>query len=179
MRLADIIEQWQIEQDWQGQLERDEAQQTATMECGYRIREQMFTLYLETDEKRDWLGIYLYAPFNALEHKQSECALLCNALDARRLIGSLYVLPNGRICYQQTIDVEDIAVSSAMISSLVQQAGDYFFSWLDEIAAVALTEATAEEVLGPLDQEEEEEEEVESEPTEEVPNESPEDARLH
>ncbi|ADC63219.1 type III secretion system chaperone family protein [Allochromatium vinosum] len=176
MRLADTIEQWQIEQDWQGELERDEAQQTATLEAGYRIKEQSFKLYLETDEENDWLAVYLYAPFNALEHKQIECALLCNSIDARRSAGSIHVLPDGRIRYRQTIDVEGMTVSGVMISNLIQDAGDCFFAWLEEIAAVALTEATAEEVLAQLDQEATEDE---SEQTEAVPEEAPEDARLH
>jgi hypothetical protein len=61
MKLAEKVQEWL---QWNDELTLDEENQTSSVSFYYSIKNQSFKVWVETDEKRDVLEIYFYAPFN-------------------------------------------------------------------------------------------------------------------
>ena len=73
------------------------------------INNQNFRLYIEGDEKRELLFLYLYAPFGVIEGKSVDASLLFNYINDRFVYcGKLTVQDDGEIRYVVIIDVENI-----------------------------------------------------------------------
>lgn len=151
MRLADSLQKALDDMMWSETLERDEAEQTAMLHVVYQVHEQHFDLYLQTDEEKDWIQVYLYTPFHALAAKHHDCALLCNRINCSFASGSIQMLSDGRIRFRHTVDVEGTEPSTAMIRNLIYAGGELFDLWFEELSAVALTKTTAQEIFARLD----------------------------
>ena len=152
MRLADKVQEWLNAVEWEDDIERDEEAQTSGMTTGYSIEGQSYKLWIETDEKREWIKLYLYAPINVQQKKRAEVALLFNHINTCRSEGSLQFLQNGKIVFRHTIDVENAQPSVEMINNMLSSASGVFESWFEEISAVALTKTTAQEIFDQLEE---------------------------
>jgi hypothetical protein len=64
MKLAEKVQEWLSHLQWNDELTLDEENQTSSVSFYYSIKNQSFKVWVETDEKRDVLEIYFYAPFN-------------------------------------------------------------------------------------------------------------------
>jgi len=162
MRLANKVQEWLDAMEWEDEITRDEEEQTSQMKTGYTIKEQGFDLFVETDEKRDWIKLYLYAPIKVTEKKREECAILFNYINVQFPVGSLHFLSNGMIRFRHVVDVENTDPSIELINNMLRSAASIFVDWLEEISAVAMTKMTAQQVIDDLEkgQEEEKAEEV-------------------
>lgn len=170
MRLANKVQEWLDEMEWEEPLERDEEAQTASYNTRYGIKDQGFDLYIETIEKRDWIQIFLYAPFKARAEQHHQVALLCNRINGSIASGAIHVLDNGRIRFRHTVDMEGAEPSTIMITRMLGAAGDVFDHWFDELSAVALTKTTAQEIFDELDKPKPEESVDSAEATDADPN---------
>jgi hypothetical protein len=151
MRLADKVQEWLDAMEWEDEITRDEEEQTSQMTTGYSIKEQGFDLYVETDEKRDWIKLYLYAPIKVTEKKREECVILFNYINVHFSVGSLHFLPNGRIRFRHVVDVENTDPSIELINNMLRSAASIFEDWLEEVSAVAMTKMTAQQVIDDLE----------------------------
>ena len=155
MRLADKLQQCLDEMGWDDVIKRNVEKQTSQMSTSWGINEQGFRLYLETDEKKDWIQLYLYTPFSALQNKRAECAILFDFINSASSVGSIHVLRNGDIRFVHTIDFEGAEPSTTMLKNMIYSGSSLFAAWFEEIIAVALTKKTAQEVFDELDKLEE------------------------
>ena len=152
MRLADKVQEWLDEQAWKDEQERDpETHQSRVSTC-FTINNQRYDLWLETDEQKDWIKLYLYAPFKALPKKLTDCAVLFNRINATHGIGAIHMMPDGRIRFRHIVDVENTEPSIQMISNMLNSGAAVFQNWFEEITAVALSKTTAQEIFDELDQ---------------------------
>jgi hypothetical protein len=55
MRLAQIVQDWIHNMEWDDQIKENEEDQTSSVNFGYGINDQSFKIWVETDEKRDWV----------------------------------------------------------------------------------------------------------------------------
>ena len=159
MRLANKVQEWLDEMEWEDEITRDEENQTSQMQTYYGIHDQRFTLYVETDEKRDFIKIFLYAPIKVGEKKREDCAVLFNHINCLLTSGSLSFLPNGSIRFSHIVDVENTDPSIELINNMLRSASSVFENWFEEISAVALTKMTARQIIEDLEKEQEEEKE--------------------
>jgi len=151
MRLADKVQDWINKLDWNETVELDEENQTSELNVSLNINDQSFNLWVETDEERDWIKLYLYAPFNSLSNKYEDCIQLFNRINSKRRFGVIFLLEDGRIACRHIIDVENTEPSIEMIANMLGQATGLFENWFDEISSVALTKKTAQEIFDELD----------------------------
>jgi len=158
MRLADNVQEWLDEIEWKDTVNRDEETQTSQLSTSFTINEQAFDLFIETDEKKDFLKIFLYAPFKAIANKYDDCIQLFNRINSLRRFGAVCLLDDGRIQFRHTIDIENTELSPIMITNILNEGRSQFEEWFEEISAVALTKKTAQQIFDEMDAPSEEEE---------------------
>lgn len=158
MRLADNVQEWLDEIEWNNTINRDEETQTSQLCSSFTINEQAFDLFIETDEKKDFLKFFLYAPFKSIANKYDDCIQLFNRINSLRRFGAVCLLDDGRIQYRHTIDIESTELSPIMITNILNEGRSQFEEWFEEISAVALTKKTAQQIFDEMDALSEEEE---------------------
>ena len=72
MRLAEKVQEWIYSLEWEDKIEVDEDNQTSQVNFKYRINEQSFNVWVETDEQTDVVKAYIYAPFKVIPKKSQE-----------------------------------------------------------------------------------------------------------
>ena len=152
MRLAEKLQDWLDDIEWKDEISLDEENQTSSLNFTFSIKDQSFKVWIETDEARDFLKIYFYAPFNALSKKLTECAVLFNHINYKSYWGALSVVDEkGTIRWRYVIDFEGTYPSLATINNAFNVGVDLFENWFDEITEVALTKTTAQEIIEQLE----------------------------
>ena len=153
MRIAKLIEEYIADQKWNNDtVHRNEEDGTCQLKTSMSISNQDFRLYIEGDEKRELLYLYLYAPFCVIEGKSVDTALFFNFLnDQFTYRGRLTVQDDGSIRYVEIIDIENIEPPIAMIENMLSSGVGIFRSNIEGIAAVALTQKTYEAIRADYD----------------------------
>jgi hypothetical protein len=151
MRLADKVQEWLDQNEWTDVIDRNEENQKSQLNTTYGINNQSFDLYIETEEQKDWLLLYLYAPFNALPDKYKDCMTLFNRINANNFSGAFCLTTSGKIQFRQSIDIENSDPSPKTIENMLNFGSSLIDHWFDEIASVALTKKTVQEVFAELD----------------------------
>ncbi|MEI8186827.1 MAG: hypothetical protein WCG19_09025 [Chlorobiaceae bacterium] len=152
MRLARLIEEFIAEKEWDDEIEKDVENGMCQLSTSLSINNQSFRLYIEGDENRNFLFLYLYAPFSIIEGKYVDACMLFN------FINNIYVYPgrltagdDGSIRYIDIIDVENFEPSIEIIQNMLGNGVSLFNNNTEEIAAVALTQKTYEAIRGELE----------------------------
>jgi hypothetical protein len=148
MRLADAVQEWLNYREWDDKINLDDENQTSRVNFSYNINDQSFNVFVETDEERDFLKFYFYAPFNAASKKNVDCAILFNHINLCSLSGAITLdYDKGRIRWHHIIDFEDTDPSVTTINNGFNAGSNSFSRWFDEISEVALTKTTAQEII--------------------------------
>ena len=148
MRLADLIDEYIASQSWGNEVtERYETDNTSSYGTILSVANQSFRLFIDSDEDRDFLMLYLYAPFSVLDGKSVDAALLFNFMNDNFVYrGRITVKDDGRICYKDIVDVEDVEPPIALIDNMLISGIDFYSRHIEAIAAVALTQKTYESI---------------------------------
>ena len=148
MKLAEKVQECLSHLQWNDEITLDEENQTSSVSFYYSIKNQSFKVWVETDEKRDVLEIYFYAPFNGLSNKLTDCAILFNHINACNKWGAIACTDTkGTIRWRHSIDFEGTDPSIAMIDNAFHVGANLFEHWFEEITSVALTQTTAKEII--------------------------------
>lgn len=153
MRLADKLQDWLNYREWDDKLHLDEENQTSRINFTYEINEQSFEVYIESEEERDYLMFYIYAPFNVLSKKTTDCTILFNRINLMSHSGTITVSDKGRIRWHHIIDVEETDPAPIAIDNAFRAGVSVLTKWFDEISEIALTKTTAQELFDRLDAE--------------------------
>lgn len=146
MRIADLIDAYIIDKKWDNDVvERDEENGSSQLKTSIGINNQSFRLYVEGDEKKELLYLYLYAPFSVMEGKSVDASLFFNFINDHFCYrGRITVQDDGDIRYIEIIDLENVTGSIAMIENMLNSGTGLFSNNIEGIAAVALTQKTYE-----------------------------------
>ena len=148
MKLAAKVQECIAINEWNDKILCDDENKTSSVSFIYIINKQSFKVWLETDENKDMISVYVYAPFNALPNKRHDCSMLFNHINNNTVWGSIACDDeNGSIRWRHSVDFEDTDPSIAAIENAFRVGGNIFNKWYDEITAVALTKTTAQEVI--------------------------------
>ena len=147
MTLATKVQEWITHNEWSDKIAFDEENQTSSVSFIYIINEQPFKVWVETDENKDILSVFIYAPFTALPNKLNDCSILFNHINNNTVWGSLACDENGSIRWRHSVDFEDMDPSVAAIENAFRVGGSIFKTWYDKITSVALTKVTAQELI--------------------------------
>ena len=90
MKLATKVQEWLTQNEWSDKIAFDEENQTSSVSFIYIINEQPFKVWVETDENKDMVSVYIYAPFNALPNKLNDCSILFNHINNNTVWGGIF-----------------------------------------------------------------------------------------
>jgi len=170
-RLGAIVQQALDQMEWQDELSLDEEKGTSQVQTKIQIDAQPCELYIDTHEATDSIAVFFYLPFRVKADAQAEACQLINAVNTRTRHGHLEMLrDSGRLRLVVSADVEGAAPTGAFVVQMIQLGVNTLGTWMGELAAVALSNRTAEELLAEADREQEgnQERDQEREPEEAI-----------
>lgn len=152
MKLHDIVQQYLDLVEWRDSIRIADDGEASSMGTQLVLHDQTCRLYVDTDERRTMILVYLYAPFRVREAKRTEAVELINALHRRFPIGRLEMDPaDGELRYRHSVDVEHVQPTAEFVGDMVSGAAAIFDRYLPALAEVAFTERSAREILDTLD----------------------------
>lgn len=166
MKLADKVQEWINANEWDDKIDRNEESCTSSLCYRTDINGQPFTVFVDTDENKDYLKIFVYAPFNCIANKRIDCVTLFNRINMSITTGKILLLNDNRIVIRIASDFENAEPSLEVIQNMVNAGLSAFQNWFDEISSVALTKTTAQEIFDELDSSEEQSEQENNVPDE-------------
>ncbi|MFI3223316.1 MAG: hypothetical protein QX191_09805, partial [Methylococcaceae bacterium] len=89
MKLAAKVKEWIAINEWNDKILCDDENKTSSVSFIYIINKQPFKVWVETDENKDMISVYVYAPFNALPNKRHDCSMLFNHINNNTVWGSI------------------------------------------------------------------------------------------
>lgn len=155
MKIAEIIEAFVVDNEWDDEVEKNEATGESTLATHIGICNQAFDLYVEGDEETEWLSLFLYPPFKVIEGKFVDACMFFNYLNDNYMYrGRITITDNGRIRYKEIIDTEHLTPSVAMIHNMLFSGLKLFENNMEAIGAIALTKKTYESIREEYDKKE-------------------------
>ena len=146
MSFKEILEDWVKFKEWEDEVQVDE-DGDSTLAFAVDIDGQSFKVFFEGDEKRNWLKLFVYAPFNTRADKFQEMLKLVNHIHGRTYYGRITIdSDDGTIQYKQIVSVADVEVSTSFVESMFATGVAIYSDWLDDLAAVALTKKTFDQL---------------------------------
>ena len=113
MKLAAKVQEWITLNEWNDKISYDDENQTSSVSFIYIINKQPFKVWVETDENKDMISVYVYAPFNALPNKRHDCSMLFNHINNNTIWGAIACDDeNGSIRWRHSVDFEGTDVRS-------------------------------------------------------------------
>ena len=140
-----LIQAWIKEKEWDDEVTYNKETNESVVDFKVDIDGQLFSTYIEGDEEKDWLSIYLYAPFNVKKNKEVEILKLFNRIHMNTYYGRFVLLDEGRIQYKQIVSVKGTDVGASLIENMYGTAVFAFETWMDDLTEIALTKTTFDE----------------------------------
>ena len=151
-RLGALVQEALDQLGWQGDLTLDEASGTSRFSSMILIQDQPCELFIDAHEESDFIGVYYYPPFRAKADCYPETCLLINAINNRTRHGHLEILrSNGRLRMVVSADVEGASPTGVFVAQMMRCGADILSDWMGELAAVAVGNRRADDVLAELE----------------------------
>ena len=166
--LAEVVRQWRDGQGWEDEISLDEEAMRSRLNANVELDEDISVrVFIETDEKRQWLQIYIYGPIKIPKKRYSESCELVNGINRAYLgLGSLVVGGDEQFLFFQCVDVEGAHLVPTMIGNILSVGYGVFKNWNESMGQVVFAGISADEVFRKLD---EESQKVEQDSSDDVP----------
>jgi hypothetical protein len=145
MKYQKLLKAWIKEKGWEDEVtyNKETNESVVTFQTG--ISNQSFSTYIEGDENKDWLSLYMYAPFNVKKEKEIDILKLFNRIHSSTYYGRLVLLDDGQIQYKQIISLDKTDPSLSVLESMYGTAILVYEQWLEDLTEIALTKTTFEQ----------------------------------
>ena len=152
MPMTDVIRAWRDKQDWTDEITIDEVEQTSSMSLSYNEEGQVYRVYVEAEEKKQWLKVFMYGPIGIPANRYAEACQLVNHINLTTGFGRLCARKDGEFQYRAVFDVEGGQAVPEMIRNMITEGLSCFTAWAGEMAQVILLSKTTEQVIKELDE---------------------------
>ncbi len=147
MHFALLLQDFAVDIGWKDQVERLEDEGVCRLAVRLSIGGRSYRLMIEGHETREWLALYLYAPFTVREDKLVDACMLFNFINGSfSYSGSINGADDGIISYKQLVDLGGCTADMALIYNMLHAAVDMFERNAAELEAVAASDLRYEEV---------------------------------
>ena len=153
--MTDVIRAWRDKQDWTDEITIDEVELTSSISLSYNEEGQVYRVYVEAEEKKQWLKVFMYGPIGIPANRYAEACQLVNHINLTTGFGRLCARKDGEFQYRAVFDVEGGQAVPEMIRNMISEGLSCFTAWAGEMAQVILSSKTTEQVLKELDEAEE------------------------
>jgi len=138
--------------DWDDEFTLNEDMAQVILETDLPANGQLVKLFLELNYDNDMVDTYIYFGFRCKNNKMVEMARLLNEIHLRYALGHFEFLPDGRVRWHHRVDFEGSSPTGVSIAKIVEPGWHCVRIFFDTIAAVAMTNQTAAEVIGEYDE---------------------------
>ena len=145
MKYQKILRDWLKDKEWDDEVTYNEETNESIVNFKVSINDQPFNTYIEGHEEKDWLSIYMYAPFNIKKSKADEILKLFNRIHGASYYGRLVLLEDGQIQYKSIMPLDGVKPTTAIVERSYAAAILVYEYWLDDIAEIGLTDTTFDE----------------------------------
>lgn len=142
MKYQKLIKAWITHKEWDDEVTHNKETNESVVSFSTEINNQVFSVYFEGDEKKDWLSLYMYAPFTVKKEKEVEILKLFNHIHSSTYYGRLVLLDEGRIQYKQIISLDETDPSLEVLEGMYQTAILVYERYQDDLSEIALTKTT-------------------------------------
>lgn len=132
---------------WSDELSVDPVARTISLVAGVNIGDQTGRIIVEIDETLDLVEVFFYYRIRCKKSQLDQMCLLINMIHLNWPFGRFEVVPTGTIRWRQRVDFEGSIPTGASVDAIVQPGWDACTKFLDPIAAVALTNKSAEDAM--------------------------------
>lgn len=150
--MTDVIRAWRDKQDWTDEITIDEVELTSSMSLSYNEEGQVYRTYVEAEEKKQWLKVFMCGPIGILSNRYAEACQLVNHINLIDGFGRLCAIKDGQFQFRAVFDVEGGQVVPEMITNMIHHGISRFTNWAGEMAQVILLSKTTEQVIKELDE---------------------------
>ena len=166
--LAEVVRQWRDGQGWEDEISLDEEEMRSQLNASVELEGDISVrVFIETDEKRQWLQIYIYGPMKIPKKRYSESCELVNGINRAYLrLGALMVGGDEQFLFFQCVDVEGAHLVPTMIGNILDVGYGVFRNWNESMGQVVFAGISADEVFRKLD---EKSQQVEQDSSDDVP----------
>ena len=152
MPMTDVIRAWRDKQDWTDEITIDEVELTSSISLSYNEEGQVYRTYVEAEEKKQWLKVFMYGPIGIPANRYAEACQLVNRINLTTGFGRLCAIKDGEFQFRAVFDVEGGQAVPEMIRNMISEGLSCFTAWAGEMAQVILLSKTTEQVIKELDE---------------------------
>jgi len=148
MKLAGVVQAWLDKMQLPVEMRLNEAGGTASVEAGCEIEGRPYRLFVEADEARQWLSLYLYGSMPIPDEFHDEACRLVNAINLRFVsLGRLVAIRGKGFQFMALADVEGSTPSPALIKNMLDAGTHVFKLWAGGMGELIAGEKTASEAI--------------------------------
>lgn len=151
LRLASVIRRWLVEKEWDDEVRIDHVEQTSQVATGISSDDHQFKVYIESEEKKEWLSVFLYSLLTVPENRVPECLLLINQVNMRIGVGRFALTSERTIQFKAVADCEGAEITPMVLENMYASGKGGFFYWIDAFGKVVFTELAATQIIQDID----------------------------
>jgi hypothetical protein len=147
MPLTEVIRAWRDERDWQDEITINDEELSSALQLSYNEEGQVYKVYVEAEEKTQWLKVFIYGPIGIPSSRYVEACQLVNHINRFDGFGRLCAVKDGKFQFRAVFDLEGGQAVPEMITNMISHGLFRFTDWANEMAQVVFSGKTTEQIL--------------------------------
>lgn len=147
MPLTEVIRAWRDERGWQDEITINDEDLSSALQLSYNEEGQVYKVYVEADEKIQWLKVFIYGPIGIPASRYIEACQLVNHINLFDGFGRLCAIKDGKFQFRAVFDLEGGQAVPEMITNMISHGLFRFTNWANEMAQVVFSSKTTEQIL--------------------------------
>jgi hypothetical protein len=152
MKLAALIQQWLEQIQLKAEIQLNPADGTSAVETPCEVGGEPYRLFVEADEKRHWLSLYMYGAKPIPAERYDEACKLANGINLRFLsLGRMAAITGKGFQFMALADVEGSVPSATMIKNMLDAGTHVFKLWSGAMGELIAGDKSAEQVFAEIE----------------------------
>ena len=153
MKLAGLIQQWLEQMHLKTEIHLDPENGTSAVETPCEVAGEQYRLFVEADEKRQWLSLYMYGARPIPPERYDEACKLANGINLQFLsLGRMAAIPGKGFQFMALADVEGSVPSATMIKNMLDAGTHVFKLWAGAMGELIAGDKSAEQIFAQIDE---------------------------
>jgi hypothetical protein len=145
--LTSLVQQWLDSRGWEDEISVREESRESTLQTRINDETGVYDLYIEVDEERSWLQLYLYSPFKVSARHWGEISKALNLANVSHVNGRGACAPGKAIQYCNSIDLEGCQATTKIIDNLYSYAFGFYARNHEKFGKIIYAGLTAEQAF--------------------------------
>lgn len=151
MKLTTMIQNWLDEAGWKDDIEIDPEARTARVIALDEIDGHFYRLFIEADEGRQQLAVYMYGCIGIPAARYAEACKLVNRINCRIGRGRIAAISDGPFQYKAVVDIAGECNATTAIDNMFDGGRRAFKDWANGMGQLIFCGKSADQILEELD----------------------------